>query len=54
MEPIMIKNFDTSDLFISDPYLSNYGLTLANCRDCRDSQEPTNNQNRWRIQGLYK
>ena len=25
----MIENFDVSDLFINDPYLGNYGLTLA-------------------------
>ena len=29
MEPITIENFDASDSFISDPYLGNYGLTLA-------------------------
>ena len=29
MEPIAIENFDTSDSFISDPYLGNYELTLA-------------------------
>ena len=25
----MIEQFDVSDSFISDPYLGNYGLTLA-------------------------
>ena len=29
MEPLTIENFDVSDSFISDPYLGNYGLTLA-------------------------
>ena len=29
MEPLTIKNFNASDSFISDPYLGNYGLTLA-------------------------
>ena len=29
MKALTIKNFDASDLFISDPYLGNYGLTLA-------------------------
>ena len=29
MKPLTIKNFDISDSFISDPYLGNYGLTLA-------------------------
>ena len=29
MKPITIEQFDASDSFISDPYLSNYGLTLA-------------------------
>ena len=29
MEPITIKNFDPSDLFIKEPYFDNYGLTLA-------------------------
>ena len=29
MEPLTIENFDVSDLFISDPYLGNYGLTFA-------------------------
>ena len=28
MKPLTIEQFDVSDLFISDPYLSNYGLTL--------------------------
>ena len=27
--PLMIENFDVSDLFISEPYLNTYGLTLA-------------------------
>ena len=29
MEPLTIENFDVSDSFISEPYLSTYGLTLA-------------------------
>ena len=29
MEPLTIENFYVSDSFISDPYLGNYGLTLA-------------------------
>ena len=29
MEPLTIENFDVSDSFISDPYLGNYGPTLA-------------------------
>ena len=29
MEPLTIESFDVSDSFISDPYLGNYGLTLA-------------------------
>ena len=29
MKPLMIDQFDISDSFISDPYLGNYGLTLA-------------------------
>ena len=29
LRPLMIENFDISDSFISDPYLSTYGLTLA-------------------------
>ena len=29
MEPLTIENFDVSDSFISEPYLSTYGLTSA-------------------------
>ena len=29
MKPLTIEQFDASDSFISDPYLGNYGLTLA-------------------------
>ena len=29
MEPLTIKNFYVSDLFIPDPYAGRYGLTLA-------------------------
>ena len=32
----MMENFDVSDSFISDPYLGNYGLTLAKFVSLKD------------------
>ena len=36
MEPLTIENFDVSDSFISEPYLSTYGLTLAKFVSLKD------------------
>ena len=40
MEPLTIGNFDISDSFISDPYLGNYGLTLAKFISLETNKSP--------------